>query len=75
VVTSVILELGLVANEGATPESHGILGNPVRFDKTPRAIRIDDEWRRRLSRRDSTLTTALTWPLLVRYGYSLLPGR
>lgn len=75
VVDSVIADLGLVEGEGATPSSHGILGNPVRFNKTPRAIRVDDEWRRSLRGRDRALTTVLTWPLLLRHGYPLKTTR
>lgn len=75
VVASAIAELSLARSEGMPRKGHGILGNPVRFDKTPRAIRVDDEWRRSLSWRDTALTTALTWPLLVRHGYPILPKR
>lgn len=74
-VDAIVADLGLVRNVGTAPESHGILGNPVRFDKTPRSIRVDDEWRRGLSARDTHLTSALTWPLLLRHGYPLLPAR
>ena len=74
-VASIVGDLGLVPSVDPVHVSHGILGNPIRFDTTPRTIRIDDEWRRSLRRRDNALTTALTWPLLLRHGYPLLAQR
>ena len=35
--------------------------------------RIHDEWRRRLPALSCALVTTISWPLLVRYGYSLQP--
>lgn len=48
--------------------NHTVSGNPDRFypDVT---IRADEEWRRKMSRRDQRLVTALTFPLMLRYGY------
>lgn len=48
--------------------SHTVGGNPDRFQARV-MIRPDDEWRRRMSGRDRRLVTALTYPLLRRYGY------
>jgi hypothetical protein len=39
----------------------------------PVELRYDGEWAARQSRRDRRVVTALTWPLLARYGY--LGGR
>jgi hypothetical protein len=43
-------------------------GNPVRFAREL-TLSVDDEWQRRLSNRDRRTMSALTWPLLRRYGY------
>lgn len=48
---------------------HCPYGNPMRMRSGPIQIRLDDEWRRRLSRRDRWLVTALTGRRLRRYGY------
>jgi Sulfotransferase family len=50
---------------------HGFSGNPSRFDCGVVELRRDDEWRSKLGRTQWLLVTALTGPLLVRYGYSL----
>lgn len=49
-----------------------INGNPVRFEtgKTV-TLRPDNEWKTRLSLRDRLITTSLTLPLLMKYGYSV----
>jgi hypothetical protein len=50
-------------------ELHTISGNPLRFDRGPLRVRLDDEWKRRMKRRDRAMVLLLTWPLLMRYGY------
>ena len=54
-------------------ESHIISGNPMRFAHGKVRVEPDDEWVRRMSRRDKAAVTAITLPLLARYGY--LPFR
>ena len=49
--------------------SHTVAGNPVRFRTGSMTLRRDDDWRAQLPRRRRRLVTALTLPLLVRYGY------
>lgn len=49
--------------------AHSISGNPVRFETRPLQIRLDDEWRTGLGRRDRRLVTVVTGPWLKRYGY------
>ena len=49
--------------------THSISGNPDRLRTGPVEIRLDDEWRTGMSRADHRFVTALTWPLLLRYGY------
>jgi hypothetical protein len=51
--------------------NHSLAGNPSRFKTGTVALRHDEAWRARLSRRHHLLVTALTWPLLMRYGYRL----
>jgi Sulfotransferase family len=53
--------------------SHTVDGNPMRFERGPVRLRLDDEWRTNLGRRDRVLVSVLTAPVLARYGY--LPDR
>lgn len=58
--------------DGATATlspSHTVAGNPMRFRTGPTTLRRDDAWRAQLPRRRRWLVTALTGPLLARYGY------
>lgn len=50
---------------------HTVSGNRNRFETGEVAIRLDDAWRRGLSPRRRAVVTALTLPLLRRYGYEL----
>ena len=50
--------------------SHILDANTSRFDQGDVAIRIDDAWKTELGTRDRRLVEALTFPLLVRYGYA-----
>ena len=49
--------------------SHSVAGNPSRFTTGRVALRPDDEWRTAMRPRDRAVVTAVTWPLLWRYGY------
>jgi hypothetical protein len=49
--------------------SHAIAGNPMRFRQGRVPLRLDEEWRHKLSRGQRLLTVGSTWPLLLRYGY------
>ena len=53
---------------------HTTAGNPMRFHKGALRLRLDDEWHERMKPRDRTFVTALTWPMLARYGYVGGPG-
>jgi hypothetical protein len=48
---------------------HIFSGNPMRSQAGWLQMRVDDEWRRRLPPRQRAAVTAITWPLLRRYGY------
>jgi len=49
--------------------NHTVSGNPMRFEQGSVQLRLDDEWEKDLKRADKALVTALTWPLLLKYGY------
>lgn len=49
--------------------NHTVSGNPSRFQRGLRELRMDAEWETGMERRDRDVVTALTWPLLARYGY------
>ncbi|MGH3414136.1 MAG: sulfotransferase [Marmoricola sp.] len=55
--------------------THSVSGNPKRFDTGPVRVGVDDEWRTRMPARDKLVVTAVTWPLLLRYGYTPWPRR
>ena len=48
---------------------HAISGNPSKFSKGSIQLTIDDEWRHKMSAAKRSLVTAMTWPLLWKYGY------
>lgn len=50
--------------------THGIAGNASKFQVGDVELRLDDEWRRRLTTWDRLTTMAITLPLLRRYGYT-----
>lgn len=53
------------------PEQHVIAGNPDRFTQGPVDLRIDDEWKRAQPLLHRWTATAITLPLLGRYGYTV----
>jgi hypothetical protein len=68
---------GLPLNDDRTAtlgSNHSVSGNPSRFQTGAVSLRIDDEWLRAQRLRDRLVTTALTWPLLLRYGYPMWPA-
>ena len=48
---------------------HSLAGNPMRFRKGKLDVRLDDEWERKMRRRDRYVVTAFTADLLHRFGY------
>jgi hypothetical protein len=57
-------------------ENHSVSGNPVRFTTGELSISPDEEWQTAMASSDRRLVTAMTWPLLARYGYlDLRPAR
>ena len=80
-VESYLRRLNLApADLGPGPEfelatGHLAGGNPIRFEAGPVRIAEDDEWKEKMSRRDVLALTLLTWPLLLKFGYPLLPAQ
>jgi hypothetical protein len=59
----------VLAGERSGKTHHTVSGNPLRLQSERIVLREDDEWRERMNRKDRGIVTALTFPLLVRYGY------
>lgn len=51
--------------------NHSVDGNPMRFSVGATRLRVDDEWTRAMGSADRTWVTAVTFPLLLSYGYPL----
>ena len=51
------------------PAGHIPAGNRMRLLSGTITLRVDDAWKRELEPRSRRLVTAITWPLLRRYGY------
>jgi hypothetical protein len=51
--------------------NHTVSGNPVRFTHDKISIGLDDEWMRKQSIVDRSLSTAMAMPLMRRYGYGV----
>jgi Sulfotransferase family len=49
--------------------NHTVSGNPNRFRSGTVELRSDDEWKSQMKTSDRIIATALTWPLLIKYGY------
>jgi hypothetical protein len=49
--------------------NHTISGNPGRFRTGPVELRADEAWRTEMAGSAKLATTALSWPLMARYGY------
>jgi Sulfotransferase family len=67
-------DFGFLSTEGGTSWAHlGVAhtasGNPMRFSVGKVAIRRDDRWRTAMPPSHRRTVTALTLPLLARYGY------
>jgi len=49
--------------------NHTVSGNPNRFQNGEVYIQPDGEWQQKMSIGQKAVVTALTWPLLINYGY------
>ena len=50
-------------------ENHALVGNPMRFQKGSVQLKMDNAWQHEFRKADKAIVTALTWPMLRRYGY------
>ncbi len=72
--------MGLLGEQGPAPfegpdlvrvnPGHIVAGNPSRFTVGTVKIRLDEEWRTGMSRRDQRMIGWATYPLRRRYGYT-----
>jgi hypothetical protein len=67
--------LGFLGSEAGMPwadlqATHTASGNPMRFSTGKIAIRADERWRAAMPAAQRRTVTALTLPLLARYGYA-----
>lgn len=58
-------------NSFERPNLHSAWGNPNRFEEGRTLLERDDAWITRLGRTNQAAITALTFPLMARYGYRL----
>lgn len=65
---------GLAGGRLPASGNHTVAGNPVRLARGEVPIRPDLEWRTELRAGARRTVTALTWPLLLRYGFPLRTG-
>jgi hypothetical protein len=61
----------IAPDEVVLDRSHGLCGNPGRYNRGSEKLRLDDRWKT-MKGSHKLLTTMLTWPLLLRNNYRLL---
>jgi hypothetical protein len=59
------------SNEVILKTSHGLCGNPARFNSGVEKLEMDNRWKE-MKLSDNLMATFLTWPLLLKYNYQLL---
>ncbi|MFF0579267.1 sulfotransferase [Streptosporangium saharense] len=59
----------LTGGEALLSRAHTVAGNPVRFTVGPLGLVPDEAWRTSAPVLHRRLVTALTWPLMIKYGY------
>jgi hypothetical protein len=59
------------SNEVMLETSHGLCGNPGRFNRGVEKLVLDNRWKE-MKLFDNLIATFLTWPLLLKYNYQLL---
>jgi hypothetical protein len=57
------------ANKVELGATHGVGGSPSGLDTGTVELRLDEAWKVKMKPSDKFVTTTLTWPLLLRYGY------
>jgi hypothetical protein len=61
--------------EARTSANHSVAGNPDRLRHGQITLRSDDRWKTAMAPGNRRLVSALTSPLLMRYGYPLRPAK
>lgn len=51
--------------------NHGVWGNPSRFRSGIVELQKDEEWKEKMKKGDKIISTIYTWPLLLKYEYSV----
>jgi len=59
------------ASTQACTKGHSFSGNPMRFNKGPLEITLDEQWRTLMPPRSRRQVSLITMPMLLRYGYRL----
>ncbi|MER7211007.1 sulfotransferase [Streptosporangium sp. NPDC000239] len=59
----------LTGEKALLSRAHTVAGNPMRFAVGPIGLVPDDAWRTAAPVLHRSLVTALTWPLMIKYGY------
>ncbi len=54
--------------------NHMVSGNPDRFHQGPVRVRPDVGWLERMPSKDRRITTLITLPMALRYGYAMSPS-
>lgn len=52
--------------------NHSVWGNPNRFESGTVKLKLDEEWKENLNKKDRLISTLITFPLLKKYGYKLI---
>jgi len=60
----------LSPHEVIIKSSHGLCGNPGRYNHGAEKLAIDNRWKE-MKKTDGLIATMLTWPLLLKYRYQL----
>lgn len=51
--------------------NHSVWGNPARFQTGETEIKLDEEWKEKMNKTDILISSLVTFPLLLKYGYKL----
>ncbi|GIU00844.1 sulfotransferase family protein [Sulfurovum sp. TSL6] len=50
-------------------QNHTVSGNPMRFKTGEVNLRLDEEWKEKMNKKDQIITNVFTFPLLKKYRY------